>query len=191
MLRFNEKKWCPWLWNARPDYSPHWTTSHRWSIPGHFKKLLSIRKSKESLKLISTWLKMVPLGQRKENCWLGTIPQTWKTYWSLMSSRRKYPISNFKCPVYSYIQCVFKVMLLLPSELYTNTRLNLATTWFWWISIVSWEAWWKKWSCTSVIYSHLQGFCRRKRTQTGQAPQSLHVGITINKLAGALWPYLL
>ena len=34
------KKWCLWLSNARPDYSPHWTTSHRWSIPGHFKKLL-------------------------------------------------------------------------------------------------------------------------------------------------------
>ena len=34
---------------------------------------------KTSFKLISTWLKMVPLGQRKENCWLGTIPQTWKT----------------------------------------------------------------------------------------------------------------
>ena len=63
-------------------------------------------------------------------------------------------------------------MLLIPIELYTNSRLNLATTWFWWISIVTWGSWWKKWSCTSVIHSHLQGFCRRKRTQTGQAPQS-------------------
>ena len=63
-------------------------------------------------------------------------------------------------------------MPLLPIELYTNPTLNLATTWLWWISVVTWGSWWRKWSCTSVIYSHLQGFCRRKRTPTGQAPQS-------------------
>ena len=27
-----------------------------------------------------TWLKMVPFGQRKENCWLGMIPHTWNTW---------------------------------------------------------------------------------------------------------------
>ena len=78
--------------------------------------------------------------------------------------KKKLKCSNFH---FSYL-----VMLLLPIELYTNPRLNLATTWLWWISVVTWEAWWKKWSCTSVIHSHLQGFSRCKRTQTGQAPQS-------------------
>ena len=27
-----------------------------------------------------TWLKMVPFGQRNENCWLGMIPHTWNTW---------------------------------------------------------------------------------------------------------------